>query len=120
MAALGLIPALAAILVLIPAVPGLGPAQADEILAPQDCGSIGMVRLLQFGGADDPGDLTTCQQNCRSRYGVDPYSDSDTEPQYRGRGSSGSYWLYARCIQDCNEAFWKDFDWKFGDSDKTQ
>lgn len=116
MRTLGLIPVLAAMLVLIPAVPGLGPAQAVEILAPQDCGGIDLIRLLQYG----PGDLNACQQDCRSRYGVDPYSDTDSEPQFRGRGSSGSYWLYARCIQECNEAFWKDYDRKFEDPDKDR
>jgi len=123
MRALGLIPALAVMLVLIPAVPGLGPAQAVEILAPQDCGGIGMVRLLEYGvGDDDPGDLNACQQKCRGRLGVVMYSDTDSEPQwFRGRGSSRNDYAYAQCMEECNRAFWKDFDKKHGeDSEKER
>ncbi|GEM_PF-2945882 len=113
MRALGLIPALAAMLVLIPAVPGLAPVQAVEILALPDCGGIDNIRLLEYGvGDDDPGDLNACQQKCRERLGAPgapgvgaghSYSDTDSEPQ-----------SFAQCIQACNEAFWKDFDKKFG------
>jgi len=121
MRALGLIPALAAMLVLIPAVPGVAPVQAVEILAPQDCGGIDMVRLLQFGGGDDPGDLATCEQNCRQRYGVGLYSDTGAEPQWGRGGGSRNFQAYAQCIADCNAAMWKDFDRKFGgDSEKER
>ncbi len=113
MRALGLIPALAAMLVLIPAVPGLAPVQAVEILAPQDCGGIGFTRLLEYGvGDDDPGDLNACQQKCRGRLGVVGtvnYSDTEWEPQ-----------SLAQCIADCNTAFWKDFDRKHGGGSETE
>jgi hypothetical protein len=59
-------------------------------------------------------DLGGCEQDCRSRFGVDPY----------WRGSSSEVWrLYAICIQDCNRAFWKDYDRRMkdlGNSEKDE
>lgn len=50
----------------------------------------------------DEFDLGACQQECRSKYGVDPYW---------GHGGGTSMWrLYAICIQDCNSKFWKEYD----------
>jgi hypothetical protein len=62
------------------------------------------VRLMQFGDPDT--DLDSCQQDCRSRYGLDMLE------LHRGRGGDdrGRYYLYARCIEDCNRRFWKRFD----------
>lgn len=51
-------------------------------------------------------DKETCEQNCRSLYGVTPY-------HRRGGGhgdNRGRYYVYAQCIQDCNTKFWKEFD----------
>jgi hypothetical protein len=54
-------------------------------------------------------DLEGCEQDCRSRFGVDPY----------WRGSPSEVWrLYAICIQDCNRAFWKDYDRRMKDLGK--
>lgn len=52
-------------------------------------------------------DREACEADCRSTYGVDSYG-----LQRRGGhgGDTGTYYLYARCIQDCNDRFWKDFD----------
>jgi hypothetical protein len=50
----------------------------------------------------DEFDLEACQQECRSKFGVDPYW---------GHGGGSSMWrLYAICIQDCNAKFWKEYD----------
>lgn len=50
----------------------------------------------------DDYDLEGCQQDCRSRFGIDPYFS---------RGGGTSVWhLYAICIQDCNIRFWKEYD----------
>jgi predicted lipoprotein with Yx(FWY)xxD motif len=56
-------------------------------------------------------DKESCEQNCRSLYGVDPY--------WRGgrTGDRGRYYVYAQCVQDCNTRFWKEFDRKTRDLD---
>jgi len=54
-------------------------------------------------------DLAACEQECRSSFGVDPYSRSDPILQWRG-GDTGLYYAYAQCIQRCNDKFWKEFD----------
>jgi hypothetical protein len=68
------------------------------------------VRLMQFGDPDT--DLDSCQQDCRSQFGLDPYE------LHRGRGGGmeGRYYLYARCIDNCNRRFWKRFDEETGDT----
>jgi len=80
--------------------------------------SILLVGSLQnFAPAELPVDLCqitqsfdreACEAECRSIYGVDGYG-----LQRRGGrsgGDSGTYYLYARCIQNCNDRFWKEFD----------
>jgi hypothetical protein len=123
MKASGWVLTLATAFVLIPAVSGLAPAQQTESLASPPCDVIAVTRLLFYG--DDPGDLGGCEQDCRSRFGYDYYSDTDrdnyTELQrFRGGGGAGSgtYYAYAQCIADCNSAFWKDFDRKSKDLEK--
>ncbi len=119
MRASGLIISLAALFVLIPAVPGLAPAQPAESLASPHCGVIGSPRLLYYG--DDPADLYTCQRDCREKFGLWTYSDTDAEPQQPlGGVFSGTYYAYAQCIADCNSAFWKDFDRKSRDLGRSR
>ncbi len=49
-------------------------------------------------------DKETCEQDCRSRFGVDLYAGW-------GFGSSNpGYYAYAQCIQECNQRFWRSFD----------
>ena len=114
----GLMITLAAVFVLIPAVPGLAPAQPAEILASPHCGALASPRLLFYG--DDPADLNTCQRDCRDRFGLEwPNSDTDAEPQQPlGGGYTGTYYAYAQCIADCNTTFWKDFDSKSRDLER--
>jgi hypothetical protein len=124
MNASGLILTFAVALVLIPAVPALVPAQPTESLAPPSCDLIATTRLLFYG--DDPSDLNGCQQDCRSRFGYDFYSDSGSDSdndfqlqRFRGGGAgTGTYYAYAQCIADCNNAFWKDFDRKSRDMEE--
>ncbi len=53
-------------------------------------------------------DLQDCEQECRSIYGVDPYSQAGW---WGGRNyDKGLYYQYARCIQRCNKKYWKEFD----------
>ncbi len=60
-----------------------------------------------FSLQSDDKDLNACQQDCRSRFGFDVY----TNPQWRGGPSHNTpYWAYANCIQECNRRFWKAFD----------
>ena len=51
-----------------------------------------------------------CIQDCKSRYGYSPYF-------HGGGGMSGTYWVYAKCIDDCEKKFWK--EWQ-KDQDKTE
>jgi hypothetical protein len=119
MKASGLVLTMAAVFVLIPAAPGLVPAQPIEGLAPAPCDAIAATRLLFYG--DDPADLQTCERDCRDKFGLEPYSDSGTDLQFfRGGGGSGTYYAYAQCIQDCNSAFWKDFDRRARDLEKDR
>lgn len=57
-------------------------------------------------------DLGGCEQDCRSKYGVDPY--------WRGGSPSEVWRLYAICIQDCNRTFWKDYDRRMKDLGTTE
>lgn len=80
-------------------------AQTEESLPSAAC-SDAKIQPLQYG---DPGsDLSSCQQDCRSRYGIDIYM----LPHFRGSGDRGAYYLYAQCIADCNKQFWNRFDRK--------
>ncbi len=55
---------------------------------------------------DDPANLDWCQRECKDKFGV-----------WIGRGTD-TYYAYAQCIQNCNTAFWKDFDRKTRDLGK--
>ncbi len=61
-------------------------------------------------------DLEGCEQDCRSKFGVDPYFFGG------GGGMDTSVWrLFTICIQDCNRKYWKDYDRrmkKLGDPEK--
>jgi hypothetical protein len=65
-------------------------------------GSDGQCGLLSF-------DRESCEQDCRSRFGVDLYELQRHGGGFRGPGTGG-YYAYAQCIQSCNTRFWKDFD----------
>ena len=49
-------------------------------------------------------DLAACEQECRMRYGYELYWR-----RYPPSGG-GSYWVYTKCLQNCNRRFWKEFD----------
>jgi hypothetical protein len=78
-------------------------ATPPELLQPQ----------LAFPGEFD---LEACEQDCRSKFGVDPYFFGG------GSGMDTSVWrLFTICIQDCNRKYWKDYDRrmkKLGDPEK--
>jgi hypothetical protein len=82
-------------------------AQGTESLPATVCSDL-KIEQLQYG---DPGtDLPSCQQDCRSRYGIDMYMLQFGPGG--GGGDTGSYYLYAQCIADCNRQFWNRFDRK--------
>jgi len=61
--------------------------------------------LLQWG--DPNTDRESCEQQCRSRFGVDPFF----VPQRWGGGAyPPGYWVYANCIAKCERQFWNRFD----------
>ncbi len=57
-------------------------------------------------------DLQGCQEECRRRFGYELY-------WHGGRGAvSPGYWLYARCIANCNRAHWDAFDREMDELEK--
>lgn len=80
---------------------------ADET----DC-SVDSFQLNQEGF-----DREACEQNCRSRYGAEPF-------RWGGRPGGGhgspNYNLYASCIQKCNNTFWKEFDRNIRDLERER
>jgi hypothetical protein len=62
--------------------------------------------------------LGDCEQDCRSRFGVDPYADVQFRGGRGGGGSGFPYYAYANCIQQCNTKFWKRFDKEMDDIGK--
>jgi|GEM_PF-1849954 len=63
-------------------------------------------------------DLEGCEQDCRSKFGVDPYFVGG------GSGMDTSVWrLFSICIQNCNRDYWKDYDRRMkrlGDPEKDE
>ena len=61
----------------------------------------------------DSFDRESCERDCQERYGVEPYR--------RGRNHQrNDYYLYARCIQDCNTRFWKEYDRRMRELEKEK
>ncbi len=86
----------------------LNPALGNMAL----CSSVRLVQQDDFGNFD----RESCEQSCRSRYGVGPLPYVE-EQQWGGRGGGdyGGYYLYASCIDSCNRQYWQDFDRKMDD-----
>jgi hypothetical protein len=65
------------------------------------------IRLMQHGtggyGYGEGFDREGCEADCRDQFGISPYAwgFGDRTP---------GYYAYARCIQGCENSFWKDFD----------
>jgi hypothetical protein len=62
--------------------------------------------------------LQSCTDECRSRYGLQPWSEDITPQRRGGDGGSNMYELYAVCVQDCQSKFWKDYDKRMKDLEK--
>ena len=86
------------------------------------CSSVGLAqygKLVEF-------DREGCEQSCRERYGLSPYSDEDSPPQVEEQGWGGGggyqpgYYLYANCISGCNRAYWREFDREMNNLEKSQ
>jgi hypothetical protein len=58
-------------------------------------------------------DLEGCQDECRRRYGYEIYWRGG----HRGSANPG-YWIYAKCIANCNRAHWDAFDKEMDDLEK--
>lgn len=83
---------------------------ADNVIVPaiQNELNCPKITLAQYGF-----DREACEQDCRSRYGVDPY-----ELQQWSRPGRPGYWAYASCIQQCNTRYWKEFDRRMRDLER--
>ena len=58
-------------------------------------------------------DRESCERDCQERYGVEPYR--------RGMNRQrNDYYVYARCIQDCNTRFWKEYDRRMRELEKDK
>jgi hypothetical protein len=53
--------------------------------------------------SQDSFDRESCERDCQERYGVEPYRRGINRQR-------NDYYVYARCIQDCNTRFWKEYD----------
>ncbi|MFH0825366.1 MAG: hypothetical protein V2B18_21655 [Pseudomonadota bacterium] len=78
---------------------GFGAASSAPITEPT-------VQEEDFRNSFGDFDLRACEDNCRERFGYQPY---ELELHGRGSGRSANR-VYAQCILDCNRRFWKDFD----------
>lgn len=75
------------------------------------CSNVRLVQTDEFGNFD----RESCEQSCRSRYGVGPIPYVE-EQGWGGRGGTRpGYYLYAACIDSCNRTYWRDFDQKMED-----
>ena len=63
------------------------------------CSSVRLAQYDDFGNFD----RESCEQSCRSRYGVGPIPYVEEQGWGGGSGSySPGYYLYASCIDSCN------------------
>ncbi len=68
---------------------------------------------------DEGFDRETCEIRCRSIYGIPPYVEEQQAGGGGGMGSGyGRYLIIARCIEQCNKRFWKEFDHKMRELDQ--
>jgi hypothetical protein len=73
----------------------------------------GESRSYGYRPVQDSFDRESCERDCRERYG--------TELFHRGRGGhTGYYYVYARCIQDCETRFWKEYDRRMRELEKEK
>jgi len=69
---------------------------------------------------DEGFDRETCEIRCRSIYGIPPYGEEQWGGGGGGGGMGGSrYLIIARCIEECNKRFWKEFDEKMRELDRS-
>lgn len=64
--------------------------------------------------SDESFDRETCLQECREMMG-DLYFRGGRGGHIRG-GYTDRYTMYARCVQECEKKFWKEFDRQFKDN----
>jgi hypothetical protein len=90
---------------------------AQSVLDESQDGAYLLLAEAMFSLQSDDKDLNACQQDCRSRFGVDMYAN----PQWRGgSGTDGAYYAYANCIASCNRRFWKAFDNEMDELEKDK
>jgi len=75
------------------------------------CSSVRLAQYDDFGNFD----RESCEQSCRSRYGVGPLPYVEEQGWGDGGSYSPGYYLYASCIDSCNRQYWNDFDRKMDD-----
>jgi len=81
----------------------------SEILLPDNQTGVSLIQ------SDGNFDRESCEQNCRSLYGVDPYFRGGG-----GFGDRGRFYVYAQCVDSCNNKFWKEFDRRTRDLQKDE
>jgi hypothetical protein len=65
-------------------------------------------------------DLKSCETNCRSYFGIPPYiEEQQASGGGGGSGSNPRYLIIAHCIEQCNKRFWKEFDEKMRELERS-
>jgi hypothetical protein len=90
----------------------VNPAFGDMLL----CSNVFLAQYDESGNFD----RESCEQSCRSRYGVGPIPYMEEQGWGGGSGDLGGYYLYANCIDSCNRRFWREFDRKMKNLDKSR
>jgi hypothetical protein len=77
------------------------------------------VRLAQD---DESGnfDRESCEQTCRYRYGASQFPGMQEQDWGGSVSYSQGYYLLTQCIDSCNRRFWRDYDRKMENPQKSR
>lgn len=67
---------------------------------------------------DDEFNRETCEIRCRSYFGIPPYGEEQWSGGGGGSMGGSRFLIIARCIEECNKRFWKEFDEKMRELDR--
>lgn len=86
-------------------------AAASSVNSQEQTGAVDAWSVLPdlepYQWGDPSTDRASCEQECRSQFGVSPYAILH---RWGGGGQTGGYYAYAACIAKCEKQFWNRFD----------